>query len=253
MIKKFFSGLVLVSTSFVPGIASAFEYFVVNQQVDVYTQPNSSSTMAKLRAGEVLLEIDKQGEWSKVFFLTKEKQPLKGWMQSRYLTAQGQSGSGSAEESVPYYKATVGNLRLRQGAGTNHAVVGRLEKGQMVKILTSSGDWSKVKYKDRAGNTGQAWTATRFLKSMSAESVNGAVKNVPSQPVTASSQLAQVTGSEVNFRAGPGSGYRVLGQLSKPLKVEVLQNKAGWQQIRTEVNGSLVTGWMVNQFLKPVN
>lgn len=245
--RHFFSGLVMALLAMLPGTAAAFEYFVVNQQVQVYTKPGSSEPMAKLAAGEVLLEIDKQGGWSKVFFLNDQKQPLKGWMKSQFLTAQG-AASGAADSDTTYYSATVNNLRLRKGPGADQPVVGRLQKSQMVKLLTEAGGWSKVKYKDSAGVTGQAWTASRYLKPMSSAS-----QTTVAQPKASVIKNAQVTASDVNFRSGPGANYRVLGQLSQPLKVELLESRAEWRKVRAKLNGSVVTGWMVNRFLRPVN
>ena len=59
--------------------------------------------------------------------------------------------------------------------------------------------------------------------------------------------LRTVTGSVVNMRAGPGTGFDVVGQLTEGARAELLSVAGGWSEVRTE-DGT--TGWMASRFLQ---
>ncbi|MFU8865889.1 MAG: SH3 domain-containing protein [Rhodobacterales bacterium] len=55
--------------------------------------------------------------------------------------------------------------------------------------------------------------------------------------------LRRITGTSVNMRAGPGTGYGVMGRVTRGTEVEVLESyNAGWLRLRV-VDGSSV-GWV---------
>ncbi|MBQ0755909.1 MAG: SH3 domain-containing protein [Amphritea sp.] len=237
-------------------VTHAFEYFVVNQTAKVLSAPDSNEVITQLNKGNVLLEIDKQGSWSKVFFLTSEKQPLKGWVLSEHLSAQQQGASrpvSESEDSGKYYTVAVNVLRLRSGPGGDQPIVGGLKRDQMVKKLHREGKWVKVRYRNESGNTAQAWTAARFLKSVKAIPQGKISISAPTPSLTkpdAGNGLFRVKGTQVNFRSGPGAEYRVVGQLSNPQHVEVIASQKEWKKIRADLNGKGVTGWIVERLLE---
>ncbi len=59
--------------------------------------------------------------------------------------------------------------------------------------------------------------------------------------------LRTVTGNVVNLRAGPGTGFDVVGQLVEGQGAEVLLRDGDWSEVRTE-DGA--TGWMASRFLR---
>ena len=155
----------LVSLCLFSSVSQAFDYFMVNRATEVFSTPDGKDVMGQLIKGNVLLEIGKQGEWSKVFFLTAQKQPLKGWVLSRNLTAQQKGTSRSvSEDGGEYYTVSVKALRLRKGPGSEHPVVSALKRDQMVKQLHRDGEWVKVRYRNESGSTAQAWTAVKYLQ-----------------------------------------------------------------------------------------
>lgn len=73
---------------------------------------------------------------------------------------------------------------------------------------------------------------------------------VPAAVVIAASSIDYrlVTGTRVNLRSGPGTGFDVVAKLLRGDKVEVLQDEdSGWVRLRT-LRGSDV-GWMSDTFL----
>lgn len=161
--------LVLVLFSFFSTVSLAFDYFVVNDDAAVYSTPDSSGKpVTHLGQGNVLLQIDKKGAWSKVFFLSTNRQPFKGWMRSNRLTAQ-QQGQPQVQHNQPLASGKTltvfaNSLRLRQGPGTQYSVVGSLKQNQQVAELAREGGWVKIAYRNGAGKRVEAWTAGRYLR-----------------------------------------------------------------------------------------
>lgn len=223
----------------------AFDYFIVNREAEVYSAPHGSELLTRLSEGEVLLEIDKKGAWSQVFFLSPEKKPLKGWMLSDRLTAQ-QQGKENAQVAGYTHTAAVDSLRLRQGPGGNYGVVGTLHRDQQVTELKREGDWVNVSYRDESGNLADAWTAGRFLRSVAPQS-----QTVISKADKFSGQF-RIRGENVNFRSGPGTGFPVVGQVSAPQQVEVIGSQKGWMNISLQQSGVSRSGWISQRFLDSV-
>lgn len=62
--------------------------------------------------------------------------------------------------------------------------------------------------------------------------------------------LRLVTGDRVNMRAGPGTGFEVVGQLVAGQRAEVLEAEGNWLRVRGEGGAE---GWMSARFLAPLS
>ncbi|WP_432473191.1 SH3 domain-containing protein [Amphritea sp. HPY] len=234
----------------ISGIASAFEYYSVNRDTLVLSMPSVNGTVvAPLARGQVLLQIDEQGDWSKVFFLSPEKQPLKGWLLSNTINAQAKVRAGTGANSTDYFSSSVDKLRLRMGPGADFEVLGTLSRKQVVKRLHSEGDWAKIRYRTASGSAAQSWVAAAYLKPVTSPA------DFKQQSVTASvnqtANLYRVTGSKVNFRQGPDTSFPVIGQLNRDQQVKIIAEQGEWKKIRYDLLGKELSGWMVGRFLKP--
>lgn len=72
---------------------------------------------------------------------------------------------------------------------------------------------------------------------------SGAIEDALSQAL----DLRTVSGTAVNVRSGPGTGFDVVAQVLEGARAEVLDEEGGWSRIRTE-DGR--TGWMSSRFLR---
>ncbi|MDO6562173.1 SH3 domain-containing protein [Amphritea sp. 1_MG-2023] len=251
MTVTYLRAVVLTALSLCSTAALAFDYFLVNDDSAVYAAPESQEVLTRLHKGSVLLQIDQQGAWSKVFFLSADKQPLKGWMLSDTLRPQ-QQGSRADNTLI----VSVKSLRLRQGPGTEYPVVGSLTQHQQVAERQREGDWVKISYRNQAGNTLEAWTAGRFLRSsasLMAANENASEERPTTARVSSATGVYQVGGTHVNFRSGPGTEFSVVGKLNAPQRVEAIKQQHGWLNIRVEQDGRLLSGWILKRLLKPVN
>ena len=79
------------------------------------------------------------------------------------------------------------------------------------------------------------------------QAVSGAAGDAIADALDQTLDLRTVTGSVVNMRGGPGTGFDVVGQLVEGARAEVLSEADGWSEVRTE-DGT--TGWMASRFLR---
>lgn len=124
-------------------------------------------------------------------------------------------------DAVKIMKVTE-NLNLRAGEGTQYASIMVMPKGSEVQFISKNSDWAKVSYKGRVG-----YCSTKFLAE---DKTNG-----------------KVVASALNVRSGPGTNYRVQGQLSKGFVVEILEEKNGWYRIRY----GTTTAYVSKDYIEP--
>lgn len=74
-----------------------------------------------------------------------------------------------------------------------------------------------------------------------------AIANIDEKPVA---DVRQVTGTRVNMRNGPSTGYNVVARLTRGTKVLILQEPGnGWVKLKVEETGRV--GWMAAKLLEP--
>lgn len=80
-----------------------------------------------------------------------------------------------------------------------------------------------------------------------AEQDDPAIANIDEKPVA---DVRQVTGTRVNMRNGPSTGYNVVARLTRGTKVLILQEPGnGWVKLKVEETGRV--GWMAAKLLEP--
>ena len=108
---------------------------------------------------------------------------------------------------------------VRAGYNINFESLCRLEKGDPVKIVGSEYSWFKILLPN---------TAHLYIKKDYVD-------------MTSEKGVGVVNASRVNLRAGPETKYSILGQVSSPLKLDVLAEVDGWYEI-TPPKGT--AGWI---------
>lgn len=124
------------------------------------------------------------------------------------------SSTVAQAQSMVSVKGSV--LNMRDGPGTNSAVLWELRRGYPLQITQRKGGWLQVR--DFEGDTG--WVA---------RSLTG---NTPHHVVK--SKLA-------NVRSGPGTQHRVLGRLAYGDLLRTREKRADWVRVEPE---SGVSGWV---------
>ena len=109
--------------------------FVTGSGLRLRSAPKtSSSTLASASKGEVVVVLEKSGDWCKVLYNLKE-----GYMHADYLKIQT---TGHAE--LGYGSVTGSNVNLRSGASTSCSKLASSNKGDTAYIVGVENGWYRV-------------------------------------------------------------------------------------------------------------
>jgi len=124
-------------------------------------------------------------------------------------------------------------VNVRSGPGTNFGVITQVGLNEKLSVLDKSGDWYKVQL--AYGGTG--WVAG-WLVSIEAPWL-------PKQP-QAAGKVAVISGSCVNVRSGPGTGYSIIAQVGNGERYQVVETSGDWHKIRlNDSSVGWVAGWLI--------
>ena len=135
------------------------------------------------------------------------------------------SSAISNADTIEYRTITANSVNFRTGPGTNYSSMKKLNKGDTVEYISTSGTWVNVKY-------------------------NGQTGYVHSDYVSSSSSSTQtttkiVTATTLNVRSGAGTNYSKITTISYGTEVGVISESNGWSKIN--YNGK--TGYVSSQYL----
>lgn len=150
---------------------------------DPYLYSGKFNTASRRAAGVVVSGNSAFVSESKFYKYSNAK---RYWIFSNDQTGNKSSSSSSSMTNVSYtrYIATQSqNLNVRSGPGTSYKVVGSLTKGSKVKVISTSGSWSKI--------GANKWVSTSYLSS---------------SPLTTSTSS---TASSTKYKTTIGATYRL--------------------------------------------
>lgn len=124
------------------------------------------------------------------------------------------------------------SVNFRVAPNNNSTKIDKLQKGQTVQYLGTSGNWYKIKYNNQTGYIYKTYASIVST----AESSNNLIKSVNC--------------SSLNLRSGAGTNYSIIKVLYKGTNVEILSTTDNnWSKI--SVNGTI--GYVSSTYLSPVN
>ncbi|MGI6200170.1 MAG: SH3 domain-containing protein [Christensenellales bacterium] len=165
-----------------------------------------------LSRGATVTVLSQQGEW---YYIDYNGQ--KGYVSATYLDV---SGGSAPDPTTGTGTVTASSLRVRSGPGTGYATLRTLPKGTTVSVLGKSGDWYQISY---GGSTG--YVSAEYLE------VSGGSIPTP-DPDPDPMGTGTVTASSLNVRSGPGTGYGVVGGLTRGVKVTLLDKSGDWYLVQ---------------------
>lgn len=164
------------------------------------------------------------------------------------------------------HQVNANRVTLRQGPGTQHEVITRLNKGQLVSKIVEQGQWSQVSYQQTTG-----WMASRFLKPVTATppsspsepgadqaSKPGDGNQTPAEQASNQTKpkpegvAHTVSANGVTVRRGPSTRYINFAYLNKNHKVTVIGQTESWSHIEFKApdDSTPSQGWLASRFLK---
>lgn len=173
----------------------------------------------KLKKGTVVELLSQSNGWAKIKYDGRL-----GYVSIKYLSEnQSQESSGT---NTTTKEVNTDSLNVRSGPNTSYSVVGKLKKGEKVKVISESNDWSKIDYK---GNV--SYTSSRYLSNVSSQPTDPTPTPKPQEKPEAIKENKIVNTSSLNVRSGPGTNYSKVGTLSKGEKVGIMSESNGWSKI----------------------
>ncbi|PFN80552.1 enterotoxin [Bacillus sp. AFS076308] len=135
--------------------ASAEAATVVNANVlNVRQSPATSSLIiGKVTNGQALDVKSRQNGWLKISYKGKI-----GYVSSQYTKETSTSTGGT-------YYVNASSLNVRSGAGTNYALMGKLNRGQAVNVKSDLGNgWYQISYNGRTGYVSKQYVVKTAVK-----------------------------------------------------------------------------------------
>ena len=185
-------------------------------------------------------------ESSKGWYKVKLSNGKTGWVSDDYIkvTSSNNSTSNNSSSSKKTGTVTTSTLNVRKGAGTSHAKVGTLKKGNKVTIQETKNGWHKVKLSN--GTVG--WASGDYIKVSTSSNTSNNTSS--SNQSNVSNKIGTVNTSSLNVRKGAGTNYSTVGSLKSGQKVGILSTSNGWYNV---VLPSGSKGWVSSKYIKVSN
>ena len=147
---------------------------------------------------------------------------------ARWVDAEG-NDSQTPEEGVTV-TVTANGVNVRSGPGTDHAVTGHANTGDLL-VITETQEGSGYTWgKFRGG-----WICLKYTN------FDIVCPQEPEAPEVAQPKMGTVKVSDsLNIRSGPSTGYQVVGSLKNGDRVEILEEK----MVGTMAWGRIAQGWI---------
>ena len=133
----------------------------------------------------------------------------------------------SNADGVEYRTIIANSVNFRTGPSTSYSSMGKLNKGDKVEYIGTSGDWVKIKYNGKTG-----YAHGDYVGTYSGSNQTSTTKKV-------------VTATSLNFRSGAGTKYSIIGSIKKGTEVSVISESNGWSKI----NYGGKTGYVSSNYL----
>ncbi len=205
-------------------------YRVTASTLRIRSGPGTNyETIGMLLKNTIVLGDEVNGDWVHV---TTEDNKV-GWSHRGYLELLVEPPPPTPGQEK--YRVDAASLYLRQGPGTNFAVIGSLKKSEMVDGIAVSGDGQWAQVRKASGVTG--WASLKYMT------------KIPAPPPASSTDVLMiVTVDTLNVRAGPGTGYTVVGKVNRGARLVFLGATPDWQWVNIKLPDNN-TGWCSAKYL----
>ena len=207
--------------------ATVYKKMEVVNTTSLNLRKGPSTKYAKLgtvKKGQVLDVISVSNGWAKINYNGKTV-----YASASYLKTKTATTPVSKKEMV----AKVDDLNVRAGSTTKHKVLGKLNKGDKVTVISElSNGWVKIEYKGGAG----------YVSNVKGAYLDKVTESKPEEtPVVKKEMTVKV--NDLNVRSGASVKYKILGKLKEGDKVTVVEELSnGW--VKIEYKGG--TGYVSN-------
>lgn len=209
-------------------------YRVTASTLRIRSGPGTNyDTIGMLVRNTIVLSDEINGDWAHI---TTEDNRV-GWSHRAYLELVPETPPPTPGQEK--YRVDATSLNLRQGPGTNFAVIGSLKKSELVDGLAVSGNGQWAQVRKASGVTG--WASLKYM-----------TRIPPPPPASSADVYMIVTVDTLNVRAGPGSGYSISGKVNRGARLVFLDATPDWQWVNVKLPDNN-TGWCAAKYLMENN
>lgn len=203
---------------------------VTASALNLRSQPSEESSVINcLPQGTIVIVNSSLEGWYQVSYNGQS-----GYMSKDYLTFS-QSASGNFGNGT----VTGDYVNIRSGPSADCSAVGQVNKGTVLPVTGVNGAFYQVNY-----NGSTAYISSSYL-SLGGGTQSGGTSSEQSSTGETASGTAVIIGDYVRMRAGPGTGYEILGSYNSGDKMELLGKSGDWYNVRS--NG--IQGYIYAQYL----
>lgn len=181
----------------------------------------SYDVIGSVKQGEQFDILTTQDDWHQI-----EYKGQKGWIAS-WLTK-----SSNAQKVNQSAIVQVKNLNVRSSATTSSSLLGQLQQGASVQVLSTEGSWAEILY-----NGASAWVHMDYIQLVSGSS------NAAPQITSPSSFVVQVDALNVRNKATLDS--KKVGVVYRNEALKVISVNANWVEV--ELSGG-AKGWVYSYY-----
>ncbi|ACX51628.1 N-acetylmuramoyl-L-alanine amidase [Ammonifex degensii KC4] len=135
-------------------------------------------------------------------------------------------------------------VNLRAGPGTDYPVVGQVSRGTRLVVVGEARGWYNVALPDGRRAFIAGWLARPLEEAVPSRGITAREDKPVSSPAAPPNSV-EVTGSVVNLRAGPGTDYPVVGQVSRGTRLVVVGEARGWYNVvLPDGRRAFIAGWL---------
>ncbi|MCC7477284.1 SH3 domain-containing protein [bacterium] len=194
---------------------------ITAKDVNIRAEANTKSkSLGKLSKGEKIYFISGSAPW---YLVSAPAKNIKGWVKDDYVM------------QFPRVEISGTDVRLREGPGTDKAVLSTLGQGSVFYEYERKKNKAKEEWVKIASSTGgiQGWVRSDFVQK---------TDKTPSRPF-------KVTGQNVNFRSTANIDGEIIAQLPLGTEVAVLGRNDKWAYAWF----SGYKGWLYREYIEPMD
>lgn len=170
--------------------------------------------------------ISEQNDWYEIELPNGKNAWVANWLAKKDKL----NGNENANEQVPQTATvTTNDLRIRNGPGTDEAIVGYLNRGDTVQIISTNDNWVRI-----ISPVGNGWISTQFISFNEEVDLEATGKNI-----------GIVITESLNIRSSPSINAKIIGKLHANNEVTIISEVSDW----FEISYGQTNGWINKQYV----
>ena len=200
----------------------------------------NNEIIATLNKGDLYPVLTTEGDWIQINLSSGQK----GWVANYLVSATAESTASQVSSEQPKTNKvsktgiiTVNSLNVRGEPSLNGNILGKLQKGETVKIISESNDWIEITYNGESG-----WITRQYIQENNSE---GTVNTSSNESITSGELTILHNGT--NIRKRPSTQSTILDRANQGDAFETISFENDWYQIKLE-NGQIgyIASWLVS-------